>query len=285
MQDVNEPDVAEKKIHWWHEEISRIGQGEARHPACVQVQSYLHDEHCIRHCLTILTAAATERYTPLNSQADWQQHIADDFCARLALLKIALNNRASVQVGGLSRQAGFGKKNKANHTDETDYTNSLSRNAAYSAGFKQHALAMAQFDRLTHFALWLHKGMAVFSEEHYTQFKLTPEQLADARGKNNAQLYLPFIEAQIETAVNAFDSIKSLQENSNSNVNSIGLSIGTDHGDLAIITLIKLQHRQLQLWQKQKPDLLNETITLTPIIKLWHAWRCQRAFQKTQNAA
>ena len=43
-----------------------------------------------------------------------------------------------------------------------------------------------------------------------------------------------------------------------------------------IARLAALRARQLRLWQERRPDLLRETVTPTPLVKLFVAWRHRR---------
>ena len=47
-------------------------------------------------------------------------------------------------------------------------------------------------------------------------------------------------------------------------------------GRLPLLILARLREKQLALWRKRKPDLLRESMTLTPIRKYLITRRCQR---------
>ena len=47
LLDVTEPTVAEKKIHWWHEEIDRLINAEPRHPATVAFKANFPQLHSV----------------------------------------------------------------------------------------------------------------------------------------------------------------------------------------------------------------------------------------------
>jgi len=73
LDDVQDPQVAQKKIHWWHEEIERMISTEARHPATKACQSDIpHDKEAALElhtlvssaCLAILSSVSNVRYTP-----------------------------------------------------------------------------------------------------------------------------------------------------------------------------------------------------------------------------
>jgi len=141
LYDVTEPQVAEKKIHWWHEELERLTKRSARHPACVTVQEYLHTPDAAKALLNVLSAAATERYTPPATEQSLNDMLISDYAARLSLIELSATHSNPVQNHELTAQA-LGK---------------MHRLCTFS-------------DRLQH-------GYSVLSDEYYKQFETAPEQL------------------------------------------------------------------------------------------------------------
>jgi len=147
LHDVNEPQVAEQKVHWWHEELARMARQAAAHPACTATQSFLHRRDCISACLSILSAAANERYTPLATEAELQEQIGEDYKARITLLVHALDH------------------NEDSSAKSVEVDNNI-------------AQALGQWHRLNTLGLRLHNGYSVFSDAKYKQFDLGPESLS-----------------------------------------------------------------------------------------------------------
>ncbi len=263
MHEVTEPQVAEKKVHWWHEELARLGKAQARHPVCLDVQGFIYNEQVVTHSLAVLSAAANERYSPAQSIEDWQLGLQQDYNARLALLQLALASGTDLPVHTHNSKEARQSPAQANAIP----------NALWMA---QLALALGHFDCLDNLALLLHKGLAVYSDAHYQQHKLQPEKLIEARAKTTESDVHNFIQKQLQLALAEFDKLAEMLKRSDSRY--------TQH-ELPFLILAKLRHKQLQLWQKQQPDLLRESIKLTPITKFWHAWRCRRHYLSMRAVA
>lgn len=224
--DVTEPQVAEKKIHWWHEELARMSKRTARHPACVAAQEHLSGQNAVNACLSILSAAANERYTPPASEQDLSDMLTADYNARLFLMSHSLD-------------AQF----PATKFDTT----------AYGLGLMH---------RLSTLNERLRNGYAVFGDELYNRFNLTPEDLL--RKKNDSEA---LIGAAIDMTYNSMSEAMSALKQSH------------PEALLPVRILSELRHSQSKLWQKRKPDLLNEYIALTPIRKFFIAYQCKRKYK------
>lgn len=151
LYEVSEPAVAEKKIHWWHEELERLAKQQARHPACVNVQEHLHKADAVNALVRILSAASNERYTPAATDQELHEMISADYASRLLLI-----------------DACFGE-NTPVHCPAT-------------------ALALGQTHRLTTLGTRFQHGYAVFSDESYAELKTTPERLGKDMESRNTLL-------------------------------------------------------------------------------------------------
>ncbi|MFK7860245.1 MAG: hypothetical protein AB8B64_15605 [Granulosicoccus sp.] len=264
LDDVQEPQVAEKKIHWWHEELQRLHEGTARHPATQQNQEALKGlglAHAT--CLDLLSAVSTQRFTPFEKTDASNANLTLNFQSRMALLAHALSN-------------------------ETSDLDTSSHPAS-------SALAFAHYEQLARLPNLLHRGLPVFSNEVYTQFQIRPDDLArhiriaqpceqeDAAAsssRQSAQSRLKSIPVVSEKAgrrqllVHAIECNRiSLQEA----LDDQAVTQRYRHAPLLPLwRLLVLRKHQLDLWQKRQPDLLRERITLTPLSKFFRAWQNRR---------
>jgi len=236
LDEVQEPTVAEKKIHWWHEELERLAKSTPRHPACVKNKHSLGgNQLAIRHCLSILSSAASIRYTQSESDEQATQLLQTSFKARLALLCDALIH------------PGSNDKNR-DTLKNTDF-----QNESLALGFAWH-------DNLYRLPFLLHRDYAVFSDETYARHATTPTDFS----REGSQ---PLLQESIEQALSFFDlALGSKNENSLFNEPAL----------LPLWRLAKLRQEQLKLWQRQGTQLVSERATLTPIKKLYIAWRHRR---------
>lgn len=266
LNEVSEGDVAEKKIHWWHEELTRLAKQQARHPACLAVQSYLHNDVSIEASLAILSASASERYTSFATEREENETIRADYGARLKLLEIAMD----LQPSGKSPSTPF-KSEKPIHFQKHSDLHSNNCETSTSRNIDLIASGLGQFDRLNSLAKRLRCGYPVFSDERYNKFELTPEDLL-----NNAALT-----TQMQSSVHAFlDNavIKTLSSVEKA-VECIAAPSASKPTSLPVQILCQIRYAQLKLWDKRKPNLLHESVTLTPLRKFFIAYRCKRRFE------
>lgn len=264
LDDVQEPQVAEKKIHWWHEELQRVHQGQARHPATQACQEHLTTlDGAMAACLEIISVASTQRFTPAETTEANEAELIRSYRARLALLAHALSD------------------------DPADLTLDTHPDIA--------ALALAQHEQLLRLPSLIHRGLPVFSNELYQQFDTRPHDLAEhirvsiatdanedslssnkpqppaklnaipvVLDKPGRQALLAFVIAQNHsTLTEAVDSEAAIARYRHSPL-------------LPLWRLIVLRKYQLELWKKNQPDLLRERTTLTPLSKLFRAWQHRR---------
>lgn len=227
LYDVSESQVAEKKIHWWHEELARLSKRAARHPACVDAQAHLHSPVAVKACLSILSAAANERYSPLVSESDLDEMVIADYGARLSLIQLALNDDESAQK------------------------------------YDTAALGLGQMHRLGSLSERLQRGYSVFSDEHYAQHDTSPERLSSDNDNAN-----PLITSAITQANSTLNqALSELRNDANRSLTTLPVKIMTE-----------LRWSQANLWQKKQPNLLRESITLTPLRKFFITYRSKRRY-------
>ena len=242
LDDVQEPTVAEKKIHWWHEELERLAKSTPRHPACKENKDLLGgNQIAIRHCLSILSSAASTRYTQSQTDAEAYELLLSSFKSRLALLSNALHH---VQAD-------------ADDTPTTTNREALNNQVIQADDL---ALGFATHDNLYRLPYLLHRGFAVFSDETYDRHSLTPETLSTGDAKT-------ILEEAINHTLSCFDSCFSDESLS---------SVLQQPAHLPLWRLAKLRAAQLKLWQRQGTRLVSERATLTPIRKFYIAWRHRR---------
>lgn len=284
LYDVNEPQVAEKKIHWWHEELSRLHTREARHPDCIAVQSHLHDQASLSACLTILSAAASERYNPLSTEQALREHILNDYRARVTLFERALKSttpKDDTPKGGVQHHDVKGRDAQSNDSQSNSATeaqaiktqpitfqpsNGNSNAAGATENLSEHdaiALGLGYCHRLNSLAARIHNGYSAFSDELYQHFDLTPENLLSQSDSR------PLLDHAIAQANDALSNSIAMAS-TNKKRSSVPLSL---------LIMVHIRQAQMRLWQKKQPDLIREIVTLTPIKKFFIAYRCKRRYK------
>lgn len=269
LNDVTEGQVAEKKIHWWHEELARQSKQQSRHPAGVAVQNYLHNKQSIESSLTILSATATERYAPAATEQELKERVLADYGARLTLLEAALSTTTDTNKNsGISAaESPISFRSKTEILSDNDVSLSQKSNAI--------AFGLGQFDRLNSLIHRLRCGYPVFSDETYKHHELTPDDLLShaatdsnltTKNQGNVNALLASAIADTHTSLeNATQCIRDLHQ--------------SDPTSLAVQILCEIRCAQVRIWKKRKPNLLNESLTLTPLRKFIIAYRCKRRFK------
>jgi len=258
---VSDPQVAEKKIHWWHEEIARFARGNSAHPACVSVQAFLGNKTNANACISMLSASASERFSPSDTDTALAEQIQADYRARLILVSNALTD--------------------LNATSEHEIPDDL-------------ALGLGLWHRLQTLPNRLVHGYQVFSDEMYKKHDVLPADLiklmniatteqiegdSSTVGLSKADTSNAELEARTEQL------LFSAQQQATSALTTACSNGALHHSNLGIHCLpvaiyAALRQRQLLLWQKKRPNLLKESISLTPIRKFFIKRRCQKTFLK-----
>ncbi len=238
LLDVQDPAVAQQKIHWWHEELDRLDTNGATHPSLIACQS-IHDNQSLKkHCMAVLSAAANERMSPASTEADLSAELASDYYARGALLLDGLIGEPS--------------------TPET-----------MEKLLPAFAHAFPHSDRLRQMRRLLHRGIAVFSDECYQQFDLEPSILIQyvASDEPRSEKIDQLIANRVDLAAAAYEKAEKV----------LTFDMVKDQPKLLpLLTLARMRQQQINLWQKLRPDLLKESVTPTPVRKFWLTWRLMR---------
>jgi hypothetical protein len=267
LDDVQDPEVAQQKIHWWHEELERMINGSARHPATQACQESIQHSNTnltkdetnpiMFACLAVLSSVSDVRFTPPATMGDRDQQLVKNFTARLALLSHALS-------------------------DDINDLDMTSHPAIAAEGLAKH-------EQLLRLPALLHRGHAVFSDETYKTHNVTPSDLAadvrvsadsDSNDETTAPASLAGIPV-IEDKPGKKSLIKAAVEDTHAALLKATIHSGVNHryrqaALLPLWRMIVLRRKQLALWEKKQPDLLREHMTLTPVSKLFHAWRNRR---------
>jgi len=270
LHDVSEGQVAEKKIHWWHEELARLSKQQSRHPAGIAVQTYLHHQTSIAAGLQILSAAASERYTPCATESELTDMILADYRARLALLDTALDASHATSAN-VNEQHG----NKPISFHSKTMVQDNSRSATSSQKNDAIALGLGRFDRLNSLINRLRHGYSVFSDERYQERSLTPEDLLKHAAPDST------LTKDVQDNVRALLSIAVSDTHSalKSATDSIAAMRKSEATSLPVQILCQIRYAQVKLWKKRHPNLLNESVTLTPLRKFFIAYRAKRRFE------
>ena len=263
LDDVQDPEVAQKKIHWWHEELERMVNGEARHPATKACQTSVSrvaiksdqttTNPAMLACLAVLSSVSDVRFTPPNSMEDRDRQLVKNFTARLALLSHALSNDV----------------------------NDLEINSHPAIA----AEGLAKHEQLQRLPALLHRGHAVFSDDTYKSHGITPSDLAkDVRVADDAEPNsnkLNGVIPIIEEKAGKLSLTKAAIEDTHASLlkASVHPSVSKRYRQGALLPiwrLIILRRKQLELWESKQPNLLRENMALTPLTKFFHAWRNRR---------
>ncbi len=280
LNDVTESSIAQKKIHWWHEELERMATGAARHPATQACQTQLiksnthvshnttqnviwSDRPAIKACLDLLSTVSTQWFTPPSTDTDRAEYLTQSYAVRMALLAHALSEQEEDLL-------------TPSHPDSS-------------------ALALGQHEQLAQLPQLIHQGQPVFSEAMYRQFDIKPADLAQhIRIAKDATSSANDTQTTVTSSASTLAGIPVVQDKSGRKamlekaIDEAQNSLNTALIDPAVIAryrcapllplwrLLILREKQLRLWSQLQPDLLRERSTLTPIRKLYWAWRHRR---------
>ena len=274
LVNVTEPSVAEQKVHWWHEELARLANGEARHPATkawfqqqsLQQPSLVRTDQTrtdqasneqlrvvkplIPLWLVILSCNANERFSNATDDAGFLQRIEDDYSARIKLLAHAL-------------EAGEPSALIAPRTDAP-----VSNDIVTGLGLCH---------RLRRFNQLQSGGVMVWPDSLYQQYELQPEHLHDPDKKNQL---LDMLGQITEEAVGALT--RGLDELSRHST-SLNAASRINDSSIAFLTAATLRLQQMKMWQRNRPDLLRQYQGLTPFRKSLVTWRTRRKLARLQN--
>jgi len=244
---VQEPTVAQTKLQWWSDEINRLELNEARHPATKRCAPALANNSAVQtHLNTILDAATAARFDAPEDDEAWREVVQRDYRARLQVIELAVGSD--------------------NHTNDTLLNISLDA----------FAMAAAWVHILSTLPNRIHHDNIALPPSLYQQFTVAPSVLrqhlrVEGRAaqdtaqstENDDKINLLLEEAINRAAAALHEAIQSPSYE----------SLHTNKNTKALATWLHIKHAQLILWQKAQPDLLRETMTLTPLKKWYIAFK------------
>ena len=285
LLEVKDPTVAEKKIHWWHEELERLFKSEPRHPAAQGYKPVFQTlptaaRQLAGQCLlAVLSCHSEERFKNAVSDDEFQQRLIRSYRARLALVSLACSDR---QTTDAHDKSVFAIKPPASKPTTTDSIDPL-------------ATGLALTHRLANFHSLFYAGMPVWPDNLYDTYQLTPDQFSrDHPGDAQMAMQNHIIGQAMENLQQAERLLQTPQQQ-NLQGQSAHLPLpGLEDSSLQHITSSKDANQalvvyvanrlgQLALWRDKKTNLLEHYRSLTPIRKAWISWRTTRRFNQNMS--
>ena len=232
VNDVREPDVARRKIHWWHEELERLHAGAPRHPATTACAELTGSHDAMARALDALGGAAEQRLAPAENVATLEARLARSAGARLWLV-----------LDGIDAAA-------------------LDGHDTLPPTWTGLATGLALHERLARLAELLSREHPVFALDSWQRHEARPADIGSedpARAARGRQVIDEALARASEVLAAGIDEAAS----------------ACDRGRpaRAAIVLGRLRQRQLALWSRQSSELVRTRASLTPIRKLFIAWR------------
>jgi len=281
LLEVSEPTVAEKKIHWWHEEIARLAAKEPRHPATKRYQDFFNQlsageqQQATSSLLTVLSCHSEEKFNTMADQTSFEELLISDGRAKHCLVTLAhlKSIDAATEESGESENNNIvrAKGEPVQFIAPQAENNKARRQAAGAQTDDDLLLGLSVFHRLATFHKLYHAGLPVWPDDLYKQYNLSPENV---KQKNNTENLL-----ELQSAL--FDqTIARLEQAQLSLIDSAsvkGAPINSSD-NMAIYSAIRLA--QLRMWKKNRTNLLEQYRTVTPLKKAWICWRLQHQLGK-----
>jgi len=233
VSDVTEPDVARRKIHWWHEELERLHGGTPRHPAAKACADLQGSDAAMARALDVLGSAAEERLNPADDQDTLEARLARGAGARVWLVLDGID--AAALDGGDTLPHAW---------------------SALATGLGLH-------ERLARLAELLSRRHPVFAQQSWQRHGAGPNDVGSDDAAR-AALGNRVLDEALERARHVLDE----------GVRSAAAACGRGRPARAVVVLGRLRERQLALWAADRqPDLVRVRPSLTPLRKLYIAWR------------
>jgi len=266
LHDVSEPTVAEQKIHWWHEEVERLGQGQARHPSSVAVQPLVQRYAIQTHdFLPVLQANNQEKFNNASTDTELGERLMQDYGTRLRLCERVLQTPASCYqdtITTTSEQSIF---------KEQESSEQPSLAPAWAIG-------LGEIERLRQLVFLHHRAYPVFPDDAYNAVNLPVDKLTQADQQDAVSTLLTqridLALAALEEAL-AGEQAESRAASRAAQRESAGLATS-----LPLIIYAQLRHKQLLQWRQEPLKLITEYTTLTPVKKFWFTWRLRRQLHR-----
>jgi len=287
LLEVKDPSVAEKKIHWWHEELERLFKTEPRHPATQGYKPVFQtlppaDRELAGQCLlAVLSCHSDERFKNAVTDDEFQQRLIRNYRARLVLVSLACSDKQVVNIND-NGDGAFAIKPPAVKPPTTDCLDPL-------------ATGLALTHRLANFHGLFYAGMPVWPDSLYDTYQLTPDQLSrDCPSDAQIEMQSHIITLAIENlhqadrllqtpqqqnipGISARQQLPGLQDNSLKHITS------SKNANQALVVYAAIRLEQLRLWRNKKTNLLEHYRSLTPIRKAWISWRATRRFHQNMS--
>jgi len=236
---VHEPTVAQTKLQWWSDEINRLAIREPRHPLTQRCAPELAGKETVqRHLSTILDAATAARFDMPEDDEAWLELVQRDYAARLALVHSCVSGHESTSQPSLD----------------------------------EFTTAVAWVDILSTLPGRIHHDNIALPPSMAQQFDLSQQDLRNhlrVQGRSepetgNTLKIQALLNAAIDQAAN--EMTKAIQSPTYQ-------TLPKHSHSKALVSWLHMRHAQLGLWQKTRPDLLRETMTLTPLRKWYIAFK------------
>ena len=235
---VQDAPVAQTKLQWWNDEIGRLAHDEPRHPDTKRCAAWLGNSASSQSLLTdILDAATAERFDAPTDDDGWSELVRRDYSARLNLAHKALSNNNPPNMEALAESAAW-------------------------------------IDILRTLPSRMHHDQVAFPASLYKRFDSSREHLQKlirVEGRSAANQENPIdggmsalIQAAVLEAITATDA--ALESDAYQTLRS-------ESDTRALSIWFQLRRAQLMLWKNESPNLLRETMTLTPLKKWFIAFR------------
>lgn len=281
LLEVKEPSVAEKKIHWWHEELERLFKAEPRHPASQAYKPVFEtlspaSKQLAGQCLlAVLSSHSDERFKNAETDDEFQQRLIRNYRARIVLAALVCSDRQATQA-----------------------VNTFTIKQPTTDSLDPLATGLALVHRLANFHSLFYAGMPVWPDSLYEAYQLTPDQLSrdnpsDAQFKMQAHIVDQALE-NLSAADQLFLQTQQAWQAKTNERSTHPPPPGLDDSSMLHITrsqdasqalaiYVAIRRKQLLLWRDKKTNLLEHYRGLTPLRKAWITWRSSHAFKQTMS--
>jgi len=235
---VQEAQVAQTKLQWWNDEIGRLAHNEPRHPDTKRCAAWLSNNPSAQTQLIAISDAATAaRFDAPTDDVGWLELVQHDYTARLALMHAALSNSKPPNLQAMALSAAW-----------IDILRSLPSRIHHD----QIALPPSLYERFKYSREQMQKHIRVQGGEASTNKSASDDAI-------NSLLQAAISDAIAATdAALAGDAYQALRNENDTRTLSVWF---------------RIRRSQLALWKAESPNLMRETMTLTPLKKWFIAFR------------
>ncbi len=232
---VHDPSVAQTKLQWWSDEISRLALNEPRHPTTKQCAKVLAaNEHVQAQLTHILDAATAARFDAPDGDDTWRELMQRDYAARLSVLQTSLGDESKMPLD-------------------------------------EFALAIAWVDILSSLPSRIHHDGIAFPPTFYERFNVSTQELRKQLRVEGQKISVPQSTSKMQPLLD--EAIDCAERSINEAIKSASYEQLVSKNQRALVIWLQIRRAQLHLWKKQQPNLFRETMTLTPLKKWYIAFR------------